>query len=516
MKKAVLIAPANDFAGNLNVARFTTLLAPPMGILALGSYLAAHDVPVELIDVQMDFGFGLTRDAESIVAKRVASHLQAQVDSIAWLGISQLSNSGSGVALAQELHRAMPDIPVIFGGYFPSTAFQPLLQEFSFISAIVRGDGEAAALEISRSLDEGCPFLTTSTPNLAWLEDGTLRTSPTQSMSLSDLPPLNFQLLHNPSSYQIIDLVTSRGCPFSCNYCLERAMRSYAEYPLSWVDRQLAHLEEELPNDHVFIYDPVFGLRRKRTVEMCSLLRERRFSYAIESRVDVLAPSLIPALRNAGVESIYLGIESASEPALRRMEKLRSSESADTYLEKALEILEACFESGITPVLGFMLGFPGDTEEDYRTTLEFVKVVGELHDRVLQRAGMAAGFVTFAFFTKLYEGSRIAERVEQDFPDVVLRSEPFIGELTVLSPSQGVGLDLTRHYQSEIVKHGRYTQLALERLRNFYSFSLETFLSEHPELVEKQGVVVLGDSLQHFPQEFKVVSSLMYYDKSKE
>ena len=61
MKKAILIAPPNDFAGNVNVARFTSLLAPPLGILALGSYLSAHDVPVELIDVQMDFGFGRTR-----------------------------------------------------------------------------------------------------------------------------------------------------------------------------------------------------------------------------------------------------------------------------------------------------------------------------------------------------------------------------------------------------------------------------------------------------------------------
>ena len=44
-KKVVLIAPPNDFAGNVNVAQFTLLLAPPLSILALGSYLSAHDVP---------------------------------------------------------------------------------------------------------------------------------------------------------------------------------------------------------------------------------------------------------------------------------------------------------------------------------------------------------------------------------------------------------------------------------------------------------------------------------------
>ena len=71
MKKAVLIAAPNDFSGNVNAAQFTTLLAPPLGILALGSYLASHDVPVELIDVQVDFGFGLGYPAEKAVADRV-------------------------------------------------------------------------------------------------------------------------------------------------------------------------------------------------------------------------------------------------------------------------------------------------------------------------------------------------------------------------------------------------------------------------------------------------------------
>jgi radical SAM superfamily enzyme YgiQ (UPF0313 family) len=516
MKKAILIAPPNDFAGNVNVARFTTLLAPPLGILALGSYLSAHDVPVELIDVQMNFGFGLTRAAERLVAQRLAQYLRDQADAIAWIGISQLSNAGTGIVIAQEIHAALPDMPIIFGGYFPSTAYRSLIEKYPFITAIVRGDGEAAALEISRSLAQGRSFLCDETPNLVWLDGGRIRATPTRPMALGDLPIMDFRLLRNPFGYQNVDLMTSRGCPFRCNYCLESSMRPYAAHSLSWVDRQLAHLETEMPNDHVFIYDPVFGLGRERTLEMCQVLRKRRFTYAVEGRVDVLAPDLVAALCKAGVETIFLGIESASAETLLRMNKVPSAAKAESYLTDAMEMLKACFENDVMPVMGFMLGFPGDREADYQATLEFVKDVGRLYDRVVARTGVETGFVPLALYTKIYEGSSLAESVTEDFPEATLRSEPFVGERTALSPTPGLGLDVTQRYQAEIVRHGGYTSLALERLRRHYSFSMEAFLAEHPELTDDQGVTVLGDYLRRFPQAFSVASGLMQYNKFRE
>ena len=82
MKKVVLIASANDFANNTNVVHMTTLMSPPTGILALGSYLTAHGVPVELIDVQVDFGFGLTPAADHELSQSVARYLRDQGDDI--------------------------------------------------------------------------------------------------------------------------------------------------------------------------------------------------------------------------------------------------------------------------------------------------------------------------------------------------------------------------------------------------------------------------------------------------
>lgn len=515
-KKVVLIASANDFAGNANVAQFTTPLAPPMSTLALGSYLAAHDVPVELVDVQIDFGFGLTRQAERLVAQRVAQYLHDQAQDIAWVGISQLANADNGLTLAQEIHTALPDTPIIFGGYFPSNNYEFLLQECPFITAIVRSDGEAAALEISRSLAQGRSFLTEQTPNLAWLDEDKICTTPIQPMPLDNLPNFDFRLLRNPTCYQIIALMTSWGCTGRCNYCPENSMRPYSAHSPDWVARQLAHLEAELPNDLIFFYDPVFGVGRERTLEMCRVMQEHRFTYAIESRVDVLTPDMIPVLRAAGVEVILFGIESASPATLLRMDKARSVTRAKAFLRNATELLEACFEGDVTPFLSFMLGFPGDTEADYQVTLEFVKSIHQLHEHVSARTGNQVGFVSFAFFTKIYKGTPLAERVAQDFPEAVLKHGPFIGETTVLSPSPRLSLDVTKSYQDRISRQGVYTPLALDRLQRYGIFSMETFLAAHPELTDDQGITILGDSLRRFRREASLSSILMKFDKSKD
>ena len=496
MKKVVLLNVGFDFPRYDEHLQ----LSPPLGILAVGSYLLEHDVPVELIDVQMDFGFGLTCAAEQVVCQRVARYLQSQADEIAWVGLSQLSNTVSGVTLAEEIRSALPETPIVFGGYFPSGNYEFMLRKYPAITAIVRGDGEAAALHISRSLAQGQSFLSEQAPNLAWLCSGEICANPIQPMNLDNLPILDFRLLRNVSHYPLIIMMTSRGCPFRCNYCLESDMRSYAAYSPEWVARQLDHLETESSCTRIGVFDPIFGVGRKRTSEMCQVMGGRRFTYGVEGRVDILKASMIPSLRQAGVEIIFWGIESASPATLVRMDKVRSEVAARSYLDGTRAVLKACFENDIAPMLGFMLGFPGDVEADLQATLEFAQEVRQLYDRIAAQTNGEAGFVSLGQATKIYDGSPLSRRVAQDFPQAVLVPDPALGESTVLSPSPGVTLDLIRHYETEINSLGHYTPKATELLYHYSTFAAKELAVAHPELTDEQGVTVLCDGLRHFPR----------------
>ncbi len=288
MKKAVIIGASLDYAMELSIYDHTSSISPPLGALSVCSYLADHDIPTELIDVKMDFGMGLSEEANIEITSRAINYLSEQAQEIAWIGISQLSSNANAIALAQAIHTALGDIPIIMGGYAPTSSYRTILEENPFITAIVLGDGEYATLEISQAIEDGRSFLTEQTPSLVWIDAAGLHKSPPRQVDLNTLPILDFTLLKHPTGYPNIDIATSRGCPFRCNYCLEINMRPYAKFSPEWLDRQLDHIQSTLPNRRISVYDPIFGLDANHTTQICNVLGKWEYSYCIESRVDVL------------------------------------------------------------------------------------------------------------------------------------------------------------------------------------------------------------------------------------
>jgi hypothetical protein len=99
----------------------------------------------------------------------------------------------------------------------------------------------------------------------------------------------------------------------------------------------------------------------------------------------------------------------------------------------------------------------------------------------------------------VYEGSPLAEQIEESFPQADLRPEPFIGERSVVSPSPTLDLDTILRYEEKIEGCGEYTPHTLELIDRYYVFSAKDFVEAHPELTDDQGVTVLGPSLRRLP-----------------
>ncbi len=490
-KKAVLLSVGYDYPrGEVHMP-----ITPPLGILALGSYLEQQGVPVELVDVQADFGFGTTASVERLICRRVARYLKDRARSIAWVGISMLSNVGSGLVLGQAIRAALPDTPILYGGYFPTSVWERLLKDCPFITAIVRGDGEAAALQVSRLLAEGRPFLSERVPNLAWRDHGRIRTTPVRPMEIDDLPNLNYRLLRSKTCYPFAITMLSRGCPFRCNYCLEQNMRPYATYSLAWARRQLDHLEAELRCPRVGILDPIFAVSRKRALEIIKIIGGRRFAYALESRVDALAPDLIPLLRDAGVDVIFWGLESGSAGTLARMRKIASPAQAKGYLDRARAVLRTCMENDVVSFVGLMFGFPGDTKADQEATLRFVEEMSELKAEVAERTGREPGFVPYATRTIVYASTPLARSIPGRYPDVRLGPEPVVGGRPVLSPGPELARRDCKRYASRAIALGSFAPRAIDLLA-FSTFIPKAFAAAHPELTDAQGVTVISPKVR--------------------
>jgi hypothetical protein len=499
MKKAVILGSVEGLNPVSTPPGWLNKVSPPLSIVAVGSYLRAHGVPVELIDIEVDFGLGLTRAARQEVGRRVASYLAAQAEDIAWVGISLHTNVSLGMsedtAPIEPIHAALPNTPMIFGGYLASIDYHELLRKYPFVTAVVRGDGEAPALDISRRLVHGETVPSDQIPNLAWTHQGEIRTTPIDSLPPTELPIFDFTLLRNPRSYEKIDLMTSRGCPFTCEYCLENLMRPFGAYPLSWISQQLELAEAVSASNRLFVFDPIFGVQRERTLEICKLMsaRRRQFSWGFLGRVDVLPPDLLRPLGDAGVESIFLGVEAISESALRRMQKVRSAAMADKYVTSALAVLGACFENDITPFVAMMVGYPGDSEADYRTALAFFDRVRELHERSRAKPGM----LVYPQMTKIYDNSPLAQRIQEDFPDAILHPGPLMGETVAISPQ--LGLEAIQALSLEMAGKSLLTTRGMDRLGKLWmrpAESFDAFCSAHPQLVDPEGVFAVSRAME--------------------
>jgi radical SAM superfamily enzyme YgiQ (UPF0313 family) len=166
-----------------------------------------------------------------------------------------------------------------------------------------------------------------------------------------------------------MNLVTSRGCSFHCNWCAKPiwGQRYNARSPESVVD-EIATLRA-LGADHLWFMDDILGIKPGWLQRFADLIEERglRTPFKCLSRADLLLrPGEIEALARAGCESVWLGAESGSQKILDAMEK-------GTTVEQVQEAARRLKEHGIRPAFFLQFGYPGEDWADVQSTLQLVR-----------------------------------------------------------------------------------------------------------------------------------------------
>jgi anaerobic magnesium-protoporphyrin IX monomethyl ester cyclase len=266
---------------------------------------------------------------------------------------------------------------LVAGGPLPSSDPCLFLDDFDLV---VRGEGEQTMLDLVRAFETGGDFA--SIPGVACGSEarrGPRRLPRDLPRELApDLDALPFparDLLPNASyiehgrrryGYSITSLMSSRGCPFACEFCSNAVFgRGYRERsPSNVVDE----VEETLSlgYDRIHFGDDVFTLRRERLLAICDEIRSRglRFGWECLGRVDSIDREVARAMRAAGCERIFFGIESGSERILSLMNKHITT-------SRARGAVEAARAAGIRTGAFFILFYPGDTDDTVLETLNF-------------------------------------------------------------------------------------------------------------------------------------------------
>ena len=176
---------------------------------------------------------------------------------------------------------------------------------------------------------------------------------------------------YNPDTdYQPIPILMSRGCVRRCAYCIDCLMwPKYRSRSAGHVVQEIAYHIKNNKTKAFEMVDLCCNGDLKQLAQICDLIIDSRLqfpwvSYAIIR--DGMTPELFTKLKMAGCDTLIYGVENGSDRILKLMGKNYTA-------VKASEVIRMTHDAGIRVNINLILGFPGETEDDFNKTLEFVK-----------------------------------------------------------------------------------------------------------------------------------------------
>ncbi len=167
------------------------------------------------------------------------------------------------------------------------------------------------------------------------------------------------------------DIITSRGCPFSCTFCSVK--QPYRTRSAERVLDEMGDLIETYGIREFRVIDDNFAYDKQRALDICNGIVERGYDITWDApnglAVATLDEELLVAMKRSGFYKLILGIESGSPRTLKAMRK-------PVKLDKARELIKICNKLGIWTWSTFIIGYPDETREDIQETVNFIGSIG--------------------------------------------------------------------------------------------------------------------------------------------
>jgi len=282
------------------------------------------------------------------------------------------------VSVCQRVRAAVPGLPILWGGYFPTQHSETILKA-NYVDYVVRSQGEMALLELISAIQKGGGLHLIG--NLSWKDGAHVVHNPLRAPTSPDqLPDLPYQSVNmadyihpNYLGQRTAAHSSSFGCPFACNFCAVVAMsnrRWLAQSP-ERMERATRHLAEAYHVDGLQMHDMDFFVSEPRTAEYCERIADLNLGWWALGRVDTLmhyTDATWGKMQHSGLKMIFSGAESGSDETLEKMNK---GGQASTRL--TLELAKRMRAYNIVPEFSFVLGSPPDPLDDMRRTFEFIR-----------------------------------------------------------------------------------------------------------------------------------------------
>ena len=169
--------------------------------------------------------------------------------------------------------------------------------------------------------------------------------------------------------YFSMNMVSSRGCPYSCNWCAKPIYgNSFAVRSASHVAEEMYRLKSECGAQHIWFADDIFGLQAKWVRQFADEVQalDSALPFKMQSRLDLMTAETTQHLGSAGCAEVWMGVESGSQKILDSMDK-------GTHIDQISKARGHLKAAGIRACYFLQFGYPGETWEDIQKTVKMVR-----------------------------------------------------------------------------------------------------------------------------------------------
>lgn len=376
--RVLLIWPGGVFAGGGN-------FGIPQ-ILSIAAACRRAGAEVDVVDLDLERGLGPV-DLQKLIERGGGNY--------DLVGISCYSSYDylKVLAIGERIRALLPKAWLVTGGYHASA--RP--GEFESFDYVIPSDGERGMARLVNALQTGRKPL--------------MRELPAESVEdPNELDPTPWEYLerYKPIARRVAsqaEVYLSRGCPYDCAFCMERAKRdvSWRSLEPERAIEELHRLDKfiDLSRWTVFIADALFGMKRSWRRQFLEGLarrpiRARKIWLLI--RLDLLEREDLTLMKRANVGPGF-GLESGDPEHLKR---IRKAGRLHDYLDQMMRVASWCHEEHVPFGANVIVGHPGETESSIRTSAKY------LRELFLGDKRGTMGFLSVDPF-RLYPGSPIDE-----------------------------------------------------------------------------------------------------------
>lgn len=347
---------------------------PPLGLLYIGAVLEREGHEVEIVPADV------VKLSWHQIEKKIQEY-QADIIGVT----STTENRFQSFKLIKIAKKTRPEALTILGGPHASMAAEDCLAHIPELDLVVRGEGEITMRELCAVLEDANDLKAVEElPGLSFRRGGHVRSNPPRPpiRHLDSLPHPAFHLVPfeeynfrfevpGRGLLPAVNMMTSRGCPFDCNFCATpinwgRTVRMRS--PENVVD-EIDFLVQTYGVKVIFFFDDTFNANAKRVERICDLLLERELDifWKCDVRLDLIDKPLLAKMKTAGLFHLSFGLEAASE----RVRNEIVHKKVD--LQDFHRLVNWCNELDIIPNAFFIFSHPTETWEEAQETIQIIE-----------------------------------------------------------------------------------------------------------------------------------------------